>query len=278
MKYTKRGQISIFIILAIVLVYIIVGIFWMINNNKQSSMQKDFFNQANVKPTMDSIRNNIIDCRDNSIKNSLKTIGIQGGYYDKPGKYFDLKWAFIPYYYYQGAYSIPTKTIIEKELQKSIDKEFTDCINNVKFENFEITHEVSKSKATIKNGEVDVTIDMPISIKRESNVQTLEMKDAETSQISKLYDIIDLASAIAESHKEDSKLICISCVGKMAEQKDLYVDFVQFSEYNTLAIIIDNVTSSQPYTFEFLNKYTGNEKPSEVQFETEPVPNIPQMK
>ena len=64
---------------------------------------------------------------------------------------------------------------------------------------------------------------------------------------------------MTESHEVNSAMYCISCVSDMAKEKDVYVNF-NHNGLNTLVTISENVTSSEPYYFRFVNKYTGDEE------------------
>ena len=94
---------------------------------------------------------------------------------------------------------------------------------------------------------------------------------------SELNAILGVADFITESHKQDPAMYCISCVGQLAEANDLYVDIINFRENEMLIIISENHTSSEPYSFEFLNKYTGNEvSPLTAIATNAPEPKTPQ--
>ena len=44
-------------------------------------------------------------------------------------------------------------------------------------------------------------------------------------------------------------------IAEMAEEKDLYVDMLDFGEDSVLILISENYTSEDKYIFEFLNRY-----------------------
>ena len=253
-KKNKFGQVTVFIIVAVILVAIGGVALFTVKGNSKPNDDK-FFSQANIKPDLNNIKTGILQCRDDSIKLSLNKIGIQGGYFDKPAKSLDIEWAFIPYYYDQGSYSMPARTKVQIELGKAVDKSFVDCINKLKFENYIITHGVSKTTATINRNLVLFKIDMPLTIKKEDNTMTLEMSDALAEKDSALFDILDVADYITNSHKNDSEMICVTCVADMAEERNLYVNTFDLLDNSVLVVISENYTSSEPYSFEFLNKY-----------------------
>jgi len=76
---------------------------------------------------------------------------------------------------------------------------------------------------------------------------------------SSLNEIIEVADFITESHTSNPDLMCINCITELAKERKLYVDFIAFEEDTTLVMILENRTMEQPYVFEFLNKYTGDE-------------------
>lgn len=261
----KRGQVAIFVILAIVL--IAAGTFtFLIKNNSSAN---NLISQNN-KPELNNVKNSISECRGIGAAKALEDIGIQGGYYDKPERYFDLGWTFIPYYY-DSEILMPEKAFIEIELGKDMDKQFTDCINNLKSDGFEIEHGISKTKSTITKGNVLFKVDMSLRIRsdNDSDSTTIEMNKLPLNVNSSLYDILEVAKYISDSHKKDSNLICVTCVDEMAEERNLYVNVFDVSDNSVLYVISENHTSSQIYSFEFMNKYAVTTSGSSV------VPTVP---
>lgn len=249
-----RSQVTVFVIIAVVLVAV-GGVALFATKDANRPNDDRFFSQANSKPELTNLRSSILGCRDISVEDALVWIGIQGGYSDKPSKALDLGWTFIPYYYIEGKYAFPQRNVVEKEFGKEVDKRFTACINDLSFEGFEIQKQTSKTKATIKRSEVEIKIDMPISIKQGESVVALQMRDAPTIINSSLFDMIDIAGYITESHKNDSRMICITCLADLAEERNVYINSFDLVNNSVLYIISENYTSEEPYSFEFLNKY-----------------------
>ena len=253
----KRGQITIFIIIAIVVVAIIGTLVYV--NTSQAGLSKRFFGSSEIKPTIDVIQSSILDCADTVTEDSLVVIGIQGGYYEEPREYFDLEWTFIPYYYLEGEFLMPKITTIENELSKAVDENFASCLDQFSFPGFNLDYARSTTDTTIKEKEVVFEIDIPINIEKDDNIITFELKDHPVTQPSYLFGILEVANYITESHREDPELICINCVADMARERDLFVDMIDFEETETLIVISENKTASAPYIFEFLNKYPADQ-------------------
>ncbi len=253
----KRGQTTVFIILAIFIIAAIAGGSYIISENKKSESEQ-FFSGSEVKPTLNSIQSDILNCAEETSKKALETIGLQGGYYKKPKYFFDLKRIFIPYYYYESLLLMPTKETIEKELSLYVSEKIDRCLQK-NYQGFEISFKKPKTKASIGEKEVSFLVDLLIKIKKDSYITNFELDDHLISINSELDAILGIASFITETHKQDPAMYCINCVGALAEEDNLYVDIVKFREREMLVVISENHTSSEPYSFEFLNKYTGEE-------------------
>ncbi len=251
---SNNAQVTVFIIIAIILV-VGGGTGYYLVKSSGDKTSKEFFLREDIKPTMDNIKNSIIICSENSAEGSLEKIGIQGGFSKKPEKAYDLGWAFIPYYYERGSFLMPEKVTVERELGREYENQFLTCFKGINATGFVVKPGSSKTKASISKGNVLFNMDMPVTISKDENSMKIQMKDAPISQASKLYEILEIGRYITDSHKNDSEMICITCVADMAEERDLYVYSFDAMDNSVLMLVMDNSTSAQPYYFEWLNKY-----------------------
>jgi hypothetical protein len=249
----KRGQVTILIILAIVIILGIV-LFVLLRNTSEDK-GKEYFDQQGLKPSVNNVQNFIKDCLEISSKDALIKIGIQGGYFNKPTRHFDMQWAFIPYYYDQGSFNQPTKTMIESELASYVDFNLEKCLAEIEFQNLELKYEPSSTVARIGPTSLTFTTKLPVIIEHQGNTVNFNLKEHPVTLNSSLDEIIEVATFISDSHKENPDLICINCISELAKDRKLYVDFIAFEEDTTLIMILENRTMDQPYVFEFLNRY-----------------------
>ena len=254
MKRGKRGQVTVFIVVAIIIVAVAAVAYVVISNQRQKQIE-EFFLREDIKPTVDNIRDSLIECMEQTTQNGLVLIGIQGGYYNAPNNVFDLGWAFIPYYYDRGSFLQPTNEQIQVELSNYVNENLQICVNDLRFENFEITNTNINTVTKINPGNVRFDIESRVSIEREGNTLNVELNDNPISRASLLFEILEIASFITDSHIEDPEFICINCVADLAEERDVYVDMLDFGDDTTLVVIAENKTTTEPYIFEFLNKY-----------------------
>jgi len=254
----KLSQVSIFVILAIVIVAAIGAVSYGLKVIP-FNVDREYFSQVDLKPSVDNIEGNIILCLHESSREGLKTIGLQGGYYNKPDKRIDLSERFIPYYYYQGNFLMPSNDKVSNELQSFVQDRVNSCLNGLKFEGFNLSYGKVSVNVFINSSEVVFVVDSSVFVEREGRRIIFYTKNYPVSQTSALKDILDVAQYITESHKIDSKNYCISCVEKLAEEKNVYVNNIPLKNNSVLIIIGENHTSDEPYLFSFLNKYTGEE-------------------
>jgi hypothetical protein len=252
----KKGQITIFIILAVLIVVVIGVVIYMTTFAKEAEFDEEYFNSASIKPEVDSIKEYVFSCMDDVSRAAIDRIGIQGGFHNQPVRAFDVGWTFIPYYYYEGEYLMPTKGQVEEELSAFVNDNMGKCLAANTASRFEMEYERPETRTGILEGEVRFEIDMDYTIKREGRKMVLELAKHPVTHNSSLMDILEVASFITESHKEDAEMICINCLTDMARERDLYVDMLAFpDETTTLVIISENYTAEEPYMFEFLNRY-----------------------
>ena len=250
----KKGQTTIFIILAIVIIIIIAVFFFLKDTTEDRG--RDYFVEQGLQPSINNVQNFIVDCLETNAKDALIKIGIQGGYFNKPSNFFDMQWAFIPYYYDQGTFLQPTQQQIETELSNYVDSNMEKCLSKIEFQNIELRYQPSSTKATIQPSFVRFTSELPTVIEHEGNTITFDLDQHPVVINSSLKEIIEVATFITNSHKENPDLMCINCITELAKERKLYVDFIAFEEDTTLVMILENRTMEHPYIFEFLNRYT----------------------
>lgn len=254
----KRAQLTVFIIIAIFIIAIIISLFYFKSSVNKKELNKEYFISNNIKPSLKNIQDFSIDCLKETSINALETIGVQGGYFNKPEKYYDLKWAFIPYYFYRGEILMPSREKVQNELSEYVNNNFPKCIDelNENFKTFKITYTQPSTSSVIEENKVIFTTDLELTIDNEGKTTLFSLKKHPVEIESLLYNIYNIAKYITESHNEDEDFICINCLAELSKEKNVYVDFISFEPDSTLIMIIENQTQPEPYVFQFLNKYS----------------------
>ncbi len=257
-KGKKRlGQVSIFIIIAIVVVVGIAIFYFTSMKTTSSGLNRQFSSNTVVQAKFNQLIVSTQACIDMSTTDALNIIGIQGGYFDAPVKYLDINGTFIPYYFYEDTTYAPSISKVEGELGKAVDFSIDVCLKEVKTLNpdFKLEYDNAKTIVNISQEEVLFKINLPIKVSKEDRTMVINLIDAPKTYDLPLYDILNLGKYIADLSKQDGKMVCLSCIGKEAIDKNLYVDMVNVENSSTLFIVSQNYTSSGEYSLEFLNKY-----------------------
>ena len=253
---STKSQTTIFIIIAVLIAASIVLIIYSRTSSKKSDLEKEYFINQGIEPSINNIQNFIVDCLEETSKEALKIIGIHGGYYIPPELYYDLDWAFIPYYYYQGQFLMPTNQEVEMQLSLFVDDALGFCLSEINFRNFQLEYSHPSTLSSIQKNKVSFTADLSTTITNDGKTTQFELAQHTISINSSLYEILEVANYITETHKDNKNFICINCLTEIAKERNLFVDFIAFEEDTTLIMILENSTAPEPYIFEFLNKYT----------------------
>ncbi len=271
-RVSAKGQISIFIILGIV---IAGGMIYSFKIKNDAKLNNEFFSQEDIKTQLENIQANILTCIDEAGREGLNLIGMQGGYYKRPLKYIDLDGVFIPYYYYEGEFLMPSLEDVSSELGDYVEEKAGACLKELEFDGFELKPTKVDVKVIISDGEVIFKADSFVVIKKDGRSITFETKNHPVSRASALKDILDIARYITDSHKIDAKMYCISCVEEIAREKDVYVEHTPIFDNSVFITIGENRTSDKPYVFNFLNKYTREEASDDFALTGENADSLP---
>lgn len=209
MKFrNKRGQISVFIILAIVIIAGIV-IYFMVRG--------DLFNPK-IPGDFEPIYSYYLDCIDREVLKGANILGQQGGYIQTPefspgSDYmpFSSKLGFlgigIPYWYYISGNGIvkeqiPSKEEMEIQLSDFLKQRISLCdFSKFEEEGFEIhVGEIRAIKSRIEGHLIEVEVKQDLGIWREDISWTKEKHVEETN--SELGNFYDLAEKIYKNNKE----------------------------------------------------------------------------
>lgn len=192
----KKAQLTIFIIVAILIIALVAGYFILRNTRTQEQIP------ASIEP----VYTTFLSCVEENLLTGISVLESQGGYIQLPefepgSKYmpFSSQLDFlgnpIPYWYYVSGNNIqkeqvPTKKQMESQLAEFVEEKIVSCrFDNYYEQGFEITTQTPQAEVSIKDQEVEINLDMNLNIQKEEESTIINShKIITSSNLGKLYD------------------------------------------------------------------------------------------
>tara|TARA_Y100000310_G_scaffold343977_1_gene454327 strand:+ start:1352 stop:2083 length:732 start_codon:yes stop_codon:yes gene_type:complete len=238
----KKAQLTIFIIIAIVIVGIIVLVF---------SLQTGIIKQP-LNPDSEKVYDFVQGCIEGEGTELVYEIGSNGGYFFSPELSTE---SGVAYYYSNGKNYMPSKEQVEKEISFFMNEKLFFCTRNfVDFPDLEITQREIKTQTTINENNILFDVNYPISIVKGESTSLIE--DFETEIPVRLGIVYDSIEKIMQT-KIGEESICLSCLLDISLENDLYVDMLDYDDETTLFIFRDENSkiNNETFVWIFANKY-----------------------
>ena len=236
----KRGQVTIFIIIAIVILAVIAMIFI-------------FRNQLGIfTPKSDPVYLFVKDCIEETGKDAISYVINNGGYLYPISLSTS---SGIPYYYYNNKSYLPTKERIEQEISSYIEKTLSYCTEDFSnFSGLNISEGEIVASTTIDDNDVIFNVKYPVTVKKGESVSRFE----NFNDIKVILGVGALYNSIRNMIQKQagSNSICLSCLSEIADSGEFTVDMTNTDE----GIIFDLKDNNSrikdaPLEWRFANRY-----------------------
>jgi len=240
----KRAQVTIFIIIAILIVASIVMFFLF--------REKIGFWENKINPEVLPVYSYVEDCVEETEENALARIGEQGGYFFISQDVKSIG-SNIPYYLYNQEELVPTKADIELELSGFVHEELSFCILNFKDfrDEFEISHELKEVKTKINDNSVDFNLQYLISVSKKESEATSQFEEFNIRIPIRLGTIYNVAQAVVQEQQKHLDSICLSCLYTLGKENNVHIDMLDYGNDTTIFTIIDNNSTLNDENYEF---------------------------
>lgn len=254
----KKGQIGLFIVIGFVLV---IAAGFLIYTNANSKVKEPEIKQSfELSLVSVPVKSYVEACIQNTAKEGLLFIGLQGGYYNNPPLFESYALLSIPYYFYLGANHFPSLESIEKELSQYIEENLPYCIDDFKSFN-EIGYKISYSNSTIKANSriglenINLLIQYPISINKNNDISELKEYSSDINfNFNKIYSIVKYI--ILEQEKEKDSMP-IGFIMDSAVTNNFIFEIIYPKDDSVIYTLIFNESkiNNEHYIYDFAVKY-----------------------
>lgn len=209
----KRGQLTIFIVLGLIIISGIVLFF--VLKEVESDIPKE------VKEIEIFVEN----CLEDTGKISVKQVSAKGGYFVLTDEQIVISNSV--YYFYENKLLTPTKEKVEQSLSSNIYENLDYCVRNfIDFPDYNVSHELSDVSVEIKENGFSVFAEYNLIISYEGF--SYEIKNFEAFVSSGIENLCETSKEISELYSETPGEICLSCLYPLLEEKKINLETVEY--------------------------------------------------
>jgi len=245
----KKGQVTIFVIIAILIVLaVLLVLFW-----------KDISGALHLGPSsqVQSVQDELQNCVAQTAKDSIRIISLQGGYV-LPEPYFIQNIYHVAYWLNNSRDISPSLDTISRELEWTMNDLLPACVYMINFSKYSIENFTTgsiSSRVTISDDLVLFDVQYSISMAIADKFYNFrQFSDKEDVRLGKIY---KLSRDIVTRQLKDGINVCLSCLSDIGFNNDLFVELNSLEGDSVVPRIIDNTTKifePDPYIFTFAMK------------------------
>jgi hypothetical protein len=254
----KRGQLTLFVIISLVIVFLIMISFLFQNRLRHEPVDNQ------IKP----IYNIVNLCIEEVTEDSINIIGESGGYYNPPNK---SNLNSIAYYFYEGENLMPSLEEIENQMENYVSDMVFFCVqrNLLELPDYEFYSGEINVEANINtNDHVFFNVKYPFIVKINNNTYYFNQPFL-TSYDVRLYSLYEFVKETIALHEEEPRAFCVNCITDLAYDYNFYVDLIDAEPNDVIFMISDekSIIKEDSFSFFFVVKYpTESYDPYEEMF------------
>ncbi len=249
----KRGQITLFIIVGIIIL-VVVGSFFYI----KAGLEKKEITGEETVLLIEPIKMYTENCLRETIKDVLISTGQQGGYFVLPQLSTQGLYDNTAYFFREKNNLFPSTEVVSKELSMAFDSVFIFCLDDFepfRKQGYDFEYDDVSSGVLIRDKDILININFPLKITK-GNQETEISRFSAASDAVRLSEILDAIKAFVENQIKDTSSVCVSCLNAITE-KDMTVDMVSVFDDTVIFTIVDekSIVFGEPYEFTFAGGY-----------------------
>ena len=247
-KRGKKAQITIFIILAVLIVAGVV-LFFIFKNG----IEKKGDNSPEIAP----IKNFAEECLENVLENGIEFNSLQGGYYSVPNLSMQFYEYHVPYYFYEGKKYFPTREIIKHELSEYFLKNINQCsdFSNLNLTNYNISFKGQPSikKIVIEEDQSYLEIKYLLIISKQDSAKIIDsFKINSMTNLASHYLIIE---KIVNEQNKNTSYMPMGFISNLAYEENFTFDIISLDNGAFIYAIFFDKDNIKKGRFFFAVKY-----------------------
>lgn len=257
----KRGQITVFIILGVLVFGTIIAVVYLKSAGTQEGMEAE---ETLVESGLakDAITNYVESCLKKTIKDGILDNGLYGGYFTLPEESTTGQINNAPIYYRHGEDISPSNEVIAGEISKYVDSWLYLCLDEFKpfiEQGYDIISGNISSKGTLTPTKLIVETTLPLTVTLGSSITEVSGFRAEVPA-KELYQDLEIVRKIASS-VEPGGMVCMGCYWDLTSKKNLSISFFPVASDTLWFEVQDNkyVIDNKKFRLWFAVKYDETE-------------------
>lgn len=256
--YYKKSQMTIFIIIAIIIVIVGVLSFFLMLDNDKEILDNSIASVSSGDDLMFSnVKDYFNDCFENKLVKSVRDIQIIGGYYNDTSyqglNYYNIH---IPYYFNGTDSLIPDIETIKTQLSYSMENNVLKCVEEYNStEWFADLRTNNKSNINLIFNADNIEMDLKYSMTLKLDDEEKSYSDFTGSNINLIDDYLEISSEIVELHKETPDNIPISGISNLSRNYKFNYEIIKVPEKDSAIFTILLSKSNSNSIFVFAIKY-----------------------
>jgi len=242
---TKRGQVTLFVIIATLIIVGVIAMFYFTTLNKGQALGVG--EAGKVKSYIDL-------CIQQTTETGLQSLGWQGGYIYPKNESIKYGLLDISYWDYSGQDISPSLNTLENQLSMFMNEFVPYCNDWSFFPGMNITAGNALTKTVINKDYLTIDVKWPVSVIDKNNrVTSFEQFSKKFYiRIGRIYNVS--RQIVAEEIKNQNNF-CISCINDLAFNNGLTVNMFYFEDSLIFTIYdMSSKINNTNYEFKFANK------------------------
>ncbi len=252
MMFDKGGQLTLFVIIAIVVVFGVVGYF-VVNNIGDKDVEERGYNFKGV-----SLQDDLLDCFKIVYQDSLDYVGVQGGYYGEPyGSYIIYGGVTVPFYFVDENVTFPDLEFMEFEIADSVGYNLHLCVDFAKreYEGYELSYGDFNIEVEVGEEGVLFNNNLELTVVSDDENYLLDFEEMPIVIDSDFYGFYSIADYYVSSRFLDPDFMCMDCLYELAEEYNISIYVLNYDEDVVLIVLSSNNGDNYPSNFVFLDNY-----------------------